>query len=110
MVSLRCSSVAVAMVSLIACHTTQAEGDDGAARAQTIAGGRGFPAERDLAILLPSQSDLGGRLAELGIEVLEVPSDTLLDVEVAAAAIAERCNVPAAGQRLVERLRRLTSQ
>ena len=60
----------------------------------------------DLAILLPSQSDLGGRLAALGVEVLEVPSDTLDDVEAAATTIAERCGVPAAGERLVDRLRR----
>lgn len=62
--------------------------------------------EPDLAILLPSQSGLGERLRGLGIEVLEVPSDTLADVEAAAAAIAERCGVPAAGDRLVARLRR----
>ncbi len=62
--------------------------------------------EPDLAILLPSQRDLGERLAGLGIEVLEVPSDTLADVESAAAVIAERCGVPAAGGRLVARLRR----
>ncbi len=62
--------------------------------------------EPDLAILLPSQSDLGERLEELGIEVLEVPSDTLADVEGAATIIAERCGVAAAGRSLVERLRR----
>lgn len=62
--------------------------------------------EPDLAILLPSQSDLGWRLTELGVEVLEVPSNTLEDVERAATKIAERCGVPAAGQSLVERLRR----
>lgn len=62
--------------------------------------------EPDLAIVLPSQKELGGRLAEIGIEVLEVPSETLADVAVAARRIAERCGVPAAGQRLVERLRR----
>ncbi len=61
--------------------------------------------EPDLAIVLPSQSDLGARLRALGIEVLEVPSDTLEDVEGAAMAIAERCGVPAAGRRLVDRLR-----
>lgn len=60
----------------------------------------------DLAILLPSQRDLGRRLAGLGIEVLEVPSDTLEDVETAAIAIAVRCGAPAAGDALVERLRR----
>ena len=42
----------------------------------------------------------------MGIEVLEVPSDTLDDVERAAITIAERCGVPAAGRSLVERLRR----
>ena len=62
--------------------------------------------EPDLAIVLPSQSDLGGRLAGLGVEVLVVPSDTLEDVEAAATAIAERCGVPEAGRALVQRLRR----
>ncbi len=60
----------------------------------------------DLAILLPSQHELGERLGKLGIEVLEVPSDTLQDVERAATTIAERCGVAAAGRDLVERLRR----
>ena len=59
----------------------------------------------DLAILLPSQRELGERLTELGIEVLEVPSDSLGDVEVAARSIAERCGVTDAGERLVARLR-----
>ena len=62
--------------------------------------------EPDLAILLPSQADLGQRLEGLGIDVLRVPSDTLGDVAAAATAIAERCGVPAAGVELVERLRR----
>lgn len=62
--------------------------------------------EPDLAILLPSQSDLGSRLAELGIEVLEVPSDTLDDVQAAAMSIAARCGVPAAGADLMQTLRR----
>ena len=62
--------------------------------------------EPDLAIVLPSQRQLGERLTQLGVEVLEVPSDSLADVEAAATVIAERCGVPAAGQSLVERLRR----
>ena len=62
--------------------------------------------EPDLAIVLPSQRDLGERLERLGIEVLEVPSETLEDVERAATAIAERCGAAAAGRGLVERLRR----
>jgi iron complex transport system substrate-binding protein len=62
--------------------------------------------EPDLAIVLPSQRELGEQLVELGVEVLEVPSDSLADVERAATAIAERCGVTAAGRRLVERLRR----
>ena len=62
--------------------------------------------EPDLVVVLPSQRDLGDRLAGLGIEVLEVPSDTLDDAEAAARSIAERCGVPSAGERLVERLRR----
>jgi iron complex transport system substrate-binding protein len=62
--------------------------------------------EPDLAILLPSQRELGERLSGLGIETLEVPSDTLADVEAAVTTIAERCEVQAAGERLVARLRR----
>ena len=62
--------------------------------------------EPDLAIVLPSQRELGEQLVELGVEVLEVPSDSLADVERAATAIAERCGVTEAGRRLVERLRR----
>jgi iron complex transport system substrate-binding protein len=62
--------------------------------------------EPDLAIVLPSQRDLGERLVELGIAVLEVPSDTLDDVEGAATAIAERCGVAEAGRKLVDRLHR----
>ena len=62
--------------------------------------------EPELAVLLPSQRELGERLAALGIEVLEVPSDTLGDVQAAAMAIAERCGVPEAGRGLVGRLER----
>lgn len=60
----------------------------------------------DLAILLPSQRELGERLEALGIDVQVVPSDSLADVERAATAIAGRCGVAAAGRQLVDRLRR----
>ena len=62
--------------------------------------------EPELIILLPSQREVGERLAALGVEVLEVPSDSLADVQAAATAIAERCGVPEAGRGLVGRLER----
>lgn len=60
----------------------------------------------DLAVLLPSQRELGERLAALGVPVLEVPHESLADVERAAQAIATRAGVPDAGRRFVERWRR----
>jgi iron complex transport system substrate-binding protein len=61
--------------------------------------------EPDLAILLPSQRDLGRRLESLGIEILEIRSDSLGDVEAAMVAVAERCGVPERGRSLAAELR-----
>jgi cobalamin transport system substrate-binding protein len=60
----------------------------------------------DTAILLPSESELGGKLERLGIGVLIVPSDGLPDLDVAVARIAERCGLADAGTRLLADLRR----
>ena len=60
----------------------------------------------DLAILLPSQRELGERLAALGVPVLEVPHESLADVERAAEAIAARAGVPEAGRRFAADWRR----
>ena len=60
----------------------------------------------DLAVLLPSERELGERLAALGVPVLEVPHESLADVERAAQAIAARAGVPAAGRRFAARGRR----
>lgn len=54
----------------------------------------------DLAVLLPSEKDLGAKLRPLGIDVLIVPDESLADVERSFHTIAERCGVPAAGDRL----------
>ncbi len=62
--------------------------------------------EPGLAIVLPSQRELGERLRGLGIDVLEVPSETLADVGDGAVAIAERCGLPGRGRLLADRLRR----
>jgi iron complex transport system substrate-binding protein len=61
--------------------------------------------EPDLALVLPSQRDLGTKLAALGVGVLEVPSDSLADVETAVETIADRCDAAAAGAELIRRLR-----
>jgi iron complex transport system substrate-binding protein len=60
----------------------------------------------DLAVLLPSERELGERLAALGIEVMVVPHETLADVEAAALAVSERAGVPAAGEAFAARWRR----
>lgn len=62
--------------------------------------------EPELAVVLPSQRGLGQRLAALGIEVLEVPSDTLADVGRAAILMAERCGVAERGRRLAAEIER----
>jgi cobalamin transport system substrate-binding protein len=54
----------------------------------------------DLAVLIPSERELGVKLARLGIDVLAVESESIADVERSFATIARRCGVPAAGERL----------
>ena len=56
--------------------------------------------EPDLAVLLPSERQLADRLTLLGIEVLEVPHETLEDIERAMLLIAERVGLGEAGRRL----------
>lgn len=57
----------------------------------------------DLAVLLPSEADLGRQLRSLGIDTLEVPSETVDDVAEAARRIAARC--PAADGEWIARFR-----
>lgn len=54
----------------------------------------------DLAVLLPSEKDLGAKLKPLGVDVLIVPDESLADVERSFQTIADRCGVPAAGRKL----------
>lgn len=54
----------------------------------------------DLAVLLPSEKDLGAKLRPLGSDLLIVPSESLADVERSFHTIAGRCGVPEAGERL----------
>jgi ABC-type Fe3+-hydroxamate transport system substrate-binding protein len=61
--------------------------------------------EPDLAVLIPSERELGERLGRLGIEVLTVESDSLEQIERAIVSIAERCAVPEAGERALGRFR-----
>ncbi|HEV8628860.1 MAG TPA: helical backbone metal receptor [Thermoanaerobaculia bacterium] len=60
----------------------------------------------DLAVLLPSERELGERLTALGIEVLVLPHETVADVERAALTLARRAGVSAAGERFVRDFRR----
>ena len=59
----------------------------------------------DLAVLLPSERDLGRQLEPLGVDILIVPDETLADVEASFQTIARRCGVPEAGERWAARLR-----
>ena len=54
----------------------------------------------DLAVLLPSEKDLGDKLRPLGIGSIIVPNETLADIERSFIVVAERCGVPDAGKRL----------
>jgi iron complex transport system substrate-binding protein len=54
----------------------------------------------DLAVLLPSERDVAAKLRGLGIASLVVPTETLADVERSFVAIARRCGVTPAGERL----------
>ncbi len=59
----------------------------------------------DLALLLPSEETLAGRLEALDVEVLIVPSENLADFEAAVTAIAARCDVRPTGEALLRRWR-----
>ncbi len=54
----------------------------------------------DLALLLPSEHDVAAKLRGLGVATLIVPVETLADVERSFVAIARRCGVAPAGERL----------
>lgn len=60
----------------------------------------------DLAVLLPSERDLGDKLSRLGIASLVVRNESLADVEHGFTAIADRCGVPETGRRLAAELHR----
>lgn len=59
----------------------------------------------DLAVLLPSEKDLGARLRPLGADVLIVPNESLADVERSFGVIGRRCGVTEAGERLAVEFR-----
>lgn len=59
----------------------------------------------DLAVVLPSEREVAGKLERLGIATLTVRTDTLDDVESGFRLIARRCGVAAAGERLAARWR-----
>ena len=54
----------------------------------------------DLAVLLPSERELADKLRRFGVESLIVHDESLADVERSFHAIAGRCGVPEAGERL----------
>lgn len=60
--------------------------------------------EPDLAILLPSQSEVATRLEHAGIDTLTVGIESVEDVARAARTIGGRCGAEAAGRELAERL------
>ena len=54
----------------------------------------------DLAVLLPSERDIGTKLAPLGVATLIVHNESLADIETSFRTIAARCGVPEAGEKL----------
>ncbi|MES1210835.1 MAG: helical backbone metal receptor, partial [Acidobacteriota bacterium] len=60
----------------------------------------------NLAVLIPSERDLGAKLGRLGVPSLIVRNESLADVEQSFRTIAKRCGVPAAGERLAAEQRR----
>ena len=61
--------------------------------------------EPDLAILLPSEADIGERLRRVGVDVLVVESETIDDIAEGMISIAERCAIPEVGRRLAKKYR-----
>lgn len=60
----------------------------------------------DLAVLIPSERDLGAKLGQLGVPSLIVHDESLADVETSFRTIARRCGVPETGERLAMQWRR----
>jgi len=57
----------------------------------------------DVAVLLTSEEALRGRLEELGVEVLVVPSETLGDVDIAMRSIVDRFDLGEKGNEAIAR-------
>jgi len=60
----------------------------------------------DLAVLIPSERDLGGKLERVGISSLIVKNESLTDIEQSFREIGRRCGVPAEGERLAAQWKR----
>lgn len=54
----------------------------------------------DLAVLVPSERDLGEKLRRFGIDILIVSNESLADIETSFHTVAGRCGVPEAADRL----------
>jgi iron complex transport system substrate-binding protein len=54
----------------------------------------------DLAVLVPSERDVGEKLKRFGVDSLIVSNETLADIEKSFHTVADRCGVPDAGDRL----------
>lgn len=61
--------------------------------------------EPDLAILLPSEADIGERLRRVGVATLVVEVESLADVEKAFVTIGERLGDPAVGRQRAQEFR-----
>jgi len=59
----------------------------------------------DLALLVPSERDLGEKLRRFHVESLIVTNETVADVERSFRTVAVRCGVPEAGERLAAAFR-----
>jgi ABC-type Fe3+-hydroxamate transport system substrate-binding protein len=59
----------------------------------------------DLAVLVPSERDIGEKLRRFGIDSLIVSDETLADIEKSFHTVADRCGVPEAGERLAAQWR-----
>lgn len=54
----------------------------------------------DLAVLVPSERDLGEKLRRFGIDALVLSNESLADIEQSFHTVADRCGMPEAGERL----------